>query len=147
MSGSYSIVHKAKVLSVDGMELTVLVDAGVSARSCGGCALVAACGRDNRSGKREEVVLHVRVRHGKVPDVGSDVSIGLPKGQSFRATLVVMAFPLTVFFIIAVVCTISGVSEGWTALAALVAAAACHALIFIFNKRDSTSWVLIDEKV
>lgn len=143
-TGEYALVHRGTVTSVGSLSVLVSVDTSATGHSCAGCALEASCGREPDGGKGGKVVVRAAVPTGMPqPEVGAEVSVGLPRGGVFRAGLVMLTLPMAVLLFVAVVCTHAGMSEGAGALTALGCSALCYVAIYFLGRRVRSPWVLI----
>lgn len=145
-SEMYALVHSGTVVSVEHGMARVSVDAGAAGHSCAGCSLSASCGQDSKKSESSPIVLCARIPAGaQIPAVGGAVSVGLPKGRSLRAAIIMLVFPLAVFLAVACIGTLAGIDDGPLALCAVSGACVCYFIIYIVYKRRQTPWILISD--
>lgn len=147
-SDRFALIHRGKVVFVASGSVYVEVEVGANGLSCSGCSLEASCGHDSKNGKSDFVVLNARIPSGDtLPTIGEVVSVGLPKGNSFMATLIMLAIPLAIFLAIAVGGTLNGLSDGIVAFSALGGAAFSYLVIYLIYRRRRSPWILISGKI
>lgn len=143
-TGDYTLIHHGTVTAVATSSVSVLVDTSATGHSCAGCSLEASCGRESDGGKGGNVVVRAAVPEGMpLPEVGAEVSVGLPRGGAFRAGLIMLTLPMAVLLAVAVLCMRGGMSEGAGALTALGCSALCYVAIYFLGRRARSPWVLI----
>lgn len=130
--------HHGIVTAVHDSFISVRLNDGET-RLCGSCALSSVCGGASSA----ETVVDAAVSDNHVPAVGSEVIVAATDRARTRAALLLFALPIFDMILVAVICSVFGVSECLTALLSLGAAALCFVQLYMARRKIKPQWTLL----
>lgn len=135
------INHTARVVAINRGIVKVRLEQPVNPAECAGCGLSSSC---------NPVRMHGGTIEADIPEgllsediIGRRVEIETPCAARVKATVQMLVMPLVVFLAVAIIMHLLHVEDGLSALAAILAASLCYAIVNRWLGGNRPEWKVV----